>query len=604
MTKEEIRDFIRESVDWLISEDIGCCTLPLDDRLAICVGWLPGYGEEERDDCIQSKDDPDFAINAGIKVYTSDDMRTDYEFINMPYRDNGDVLQTDVSIEPNEDYDALAEYFLKEYESMKDLNMDEDGRIIEDNFEDSYEKVEEESLEEAKDNSEVYTKAAGFARAIAKAMNDFSEFWMNNREVLDEDKIVKNYPNNWKSLDEEALAVQEWADTFEEFAEGKVKESLEEDKKKSHYEEIEFFPGDEGDLDAEDYIEENGLENVAYEWDDYRKGYVLYKESLKDEIQKTKKESLHEDNNCANTLYYLFDFYPNSFAKVLCVKYSDTASKLIDIAKKEEPMSKYFGNDKVKESCDKKSLKETWDGESIIEDLADRAKGIMNEGSDLEDAITQAIDEGLFYTKDIHALLQHYGSIDDVDIVNSYYDELYSDIYSKVEDYIADEEESDEDDFEDDEEETNESLHESVEGLSLENPQLVDWKTYYLNQVCDGDEELYQSDYEGSLEDEDEICQAIFDLDLNGKKIGEIGAYLFDGQGLFYEIGLTNVEDELESILEDESLGITDTDIGINVYGWLPGEEDFEEFKVYSSEEEFRNFLQPYVDKLAKLLVK
>ena len=63
----------------------------------------------------------------------------------------------------------------------------------------------------------------------------------------------------------------------------RLEESLKEDRRKSHYEEIEFFPGDEGDLDAKDYIEENGLKDVAYEWDDYRKGYVLYKESLKEE---------------------------------------------------------------------------------------------------------------------------------------------------------------------------------------------------------------------------------------------------------------------------------------------------------------------------------
>lgn len=41
------------------------------------------------------------------------------------------------------------------------------------------------------------------------------------------------------------------------------------------YVEIEFFEGDEGDLDAEDYIEENGIEDYEYEWDDYRKGYSL-----------------------------------------------------------------------------------------------------------------------------------------------------------------------------------------------------------------------------------------------------------------------------------------------------------------------------------------
>ena len=41
------------------------------------------------------------------------------------------------------------------------------------------------------------------------------------------------------------------------------------------YIEIEFFEGDEGDLDAEDYVEENDIEDYEIEWDDYRKGYSL-----------------------------------------------------------------------------------------------------------------------------------------------------------------------------------------------------------------------------------------------------------------------------------------------------------------------------------------
>lgn len=43
------------------------------------------------------------------------------------------------------------------------------------------------------------------------------------------------------------------------------------------YEEIEFFEGDCGDLDAEEYVNKEGLEPGSYEieWDDYRKGYSL-----------------------------------------------------------------------------------------------------------------------------------------------------------------------------------------------------------------------------------------------------------------------------------------------------------------------------------------
>lgn len=48
-----------------------------------------------------------------------------------------------------------------------------------------------------------------------------------------------------------------------------------EDEDNDEYEEIEFFEGDEGDLDAEDYVSENSIDDYEIEWDDYRKGYSL-----------------------------------------------------------------------------------------------------------------------------------------------------------------------------------------------------------------------------------------------------------------------------------------------------------------------------------------
>lgn len=59
------------------------------------------------------------------------------------------------------------------------------------------------------------------------------------------------------------------------------------------YEEIEFFEGDEGDLDAEDFISENKdwleseYDDYGYEWDNYRKGYVVYGRYEDDGYSKT-----------------------------------------------------------------------------------------------------------------------------------------------------------------------------------------------------------------------------------------------------------------------------------------------------------------------------
>ena len=184
VTKEEIKQFLKDSIEWLVDEDMGCCTLPIDDKLAICVGWLSGYDANDSD-VIHSKEDPTWAINAGLKVYTSDDMRTDYEFINSPYYDNGEVVSTDVSLEPDANLDELADYFIEEYENLENLEIEEDGRIIEDNFDDSYEdsEVEEESLKEAMKTMELPTEIT-IRNVDIENIDDIDEFIASKLDKL------------------------------------------------------------------------------------------------------------------------------------------------------------------------------------------------------------------------------------------------------------------------------------------------------------------------------------------------------------------------------------------------------------------------------------
>ena len=130
MQTKQLSQWLKDSVNCLIDYQEGCCTYKLDDHLAVCVGWSAGYGDELREGISQAKDQPDYAINAAIKVWTSDSMRTDLDYINVPYYENGDVIDIGISISKNEDYDKLAEYFLKEYEGLKDLEIRDDGLII------------------------------------------------------------------------------------------------------------------------------------------------------------------------------------------------------------------------------------------------------------------------------------------------------------------------------------------------------------------------------------------------------------------------------------------------------------------------------------------
>lgn len=129
MTKK-IAKFIAESVEWLVKEQQGCCRYKLDDHLAIFVGWSAGYGTELRNDVIQAKDEPDYGINVGIKVWTSDDMWTDFDWLNFPYYESGDVLDMSLGIAPNENYNHIVKSLLEWYDEVKDLEMRDDGMII------------------------------------------------------------------------------------------------------------------------------------------------------------------------------------------------------------------------------------------------------------------------------------------------------------------------------------------------------------------------------------------------------------------------------------------------------------------------------------------
>lgn len=130
MQTKQLSQWLKDSVNWLIDHQEGCGTYKLDDHLAVCVGWSGGYSDEPDESLIQGIDDLTFAIDAAIKVWTSDSMRTDLDYINAPYYENGDVVDTTVSISEDEDYDKLAEYFLEEYERLKDLEIRDDGLII------------------------------------------------------------------------------------------------------------------------------------------------------------------------------------------------------------------------------------------------------------------------------------------------------------------------------------------------------------------------------------------------------------------------------------------------------------------------------------------
>lgn len=129
MTKETLAKEIQYAVKWLIEGDCGCSTIKLDDKLAVCVGWSDGYDPNDARG-IHSKENPTFCITAGIKVWTSDYLRTDFDWINSPYYSNGDVWCNDLTVSLDNNYKAIAEWFWKEYQTLSKFKIGKDGLIL------------------------------------------------------------------------------------------------------------------------------------------------------------------------------------------------------------------------------------------------------------------------------------------------------------------------------------------------------------------------------------------------------------------------------------------------------------------------------------------
>lgn len=108
-----IAKFLKESVEALKNYECTCCKYNLDSQFAIFVGWSAGYGDAVRDDCIQDPKDPDWAINAGVKVRNDADW-ADYDWLDFPVIDE-EIWDISVSIEPGESWEDTARWLYKSY---------------------------------------------------------------------------------------------------------------------------------------------------------------------------------------------------------------------------------------------------------------------------------------------------------------------------------------------------------------------------------------------------------------------------------------------------------------------------------------------------------
>lgn len=192
----KIAKFIEDAVNGLKNGEGTNYRYKLDDRLAIFVGWSEGFDEDD-ETVIHDEEDPEYGIVAGIKVWTSDDMWTDFDYLNFPYYENGEVLDYMTSdISPNVNYTATANLLISLYDKIKDLDIDEDGKIIEDTEE------IEESLNEAKNPKFIGKKGRPltedeidkFVDVINRAVGQLS--YKGYRRIFDVNSISVDESNN------------------------------------------------------------------------------------------------------------------------------------------------------------------------------------------------------------------------------------------------------------------------------------------------------------------------------------------------------------------------------------------------------------------------
>lgn len=195
-----LAQFIKESVEWLVENQAGCCQYHLNANLAVFVGWSAGYGKEQRTDVIQGKDEPDFGINAGIKVWTSDDLQTDYDWINFPYYKDGNVLDMDCAISPHEDWERVAKYLSNMYDEVKEFDMTDKGMIL--SREAEYDVVCFERMLKIK-----FSKGSNIENMddILKALDRYYDKWQEDDQCM----CLEEYMVN-EVCDEFDLTYEEW----------------------------------------------------------------------------------------------------------------------------------------------------------------------------------------------------------------------------------------------------------------------------------------------------------------------------------------------------------------------------------------------------------
>jgi len=111
---EQLKELAKGDSDILISWFKGT----KDSPFSIIGGWMEGFSESWDDLLCVSKTNPKYAMCVKIAMNEGPYAYTDFEMMNMPFDEEGNVDDTCVALEWEDDAEELATWLLGEWERI------------------------------------------------------------------------------------------------------------------------------------------------------------------------------------------------------------------------------------------------------------------------------------------------------------------------------------------------------------------------------------------------------------------------------------------------------------------------------------------------------
>lgn len=118
---DKLADWIRELIESAKKDEqfsIAWFKETENDPFSIIGGWMEGFSEDYDDVLCISKGDPSYAMCVKIAVNEGPYAYTDFEIMDMPVNSEGDVDDTCIALDYDEDVVSLAQFLAGEWERI------------------------------------------------------------------------------------------------------------------------------------------------------------------------------------------------------------------------------------------------------------------------------------------------------------------------------------------------------------------------------------------------------------------------------------------------------------------------------------------------------